>query len=275
MMGWNANSQNMKNLNLRGPSMIRVSLRDLLSKPAHKLNILTYKDAVVAFIEILEVALHTILYIRQIYPAELFERRKKFEIPVFQCIDPSISSYISGATKAVAEEIIEDNVSRIIINIHDGDEPLENFTFSIDRVTGSGHPYSEPESLPLEVLQRQMRALLLKLNAIDAQLLPLNASESLSFSFIMQLRRENIHGFPEDEFDPDMSNKQTSEVHDQEKRPKVDVLGDPALIHIIRAGAFDVSIHVQESEAKGLSVQRRNGTEAEDSNEDASSEDLP
>jgi mitotic spindle assembly checkpoint protein MAD2B len=52
-----------------------------------------------------EVAIHTILYVRQIYPADLFVRRKKYDTPVFQSRHPALNEYISGAVKAIGEEL--------------------------------------------------------------------------------------------------------------------------------------------------------------------------
>jgi hypothetical protein len=52
-----------------------------------------------------EVAIHTILYVRQVYPAEIFVRRKKYETPVFQSRHPALNEYISGAVKAIADEL--------------------------------------------------------------------------------------------------------------------------------------------------------------------------
>ena len=49
--------------------------------------------------------MHTILYVRQIYPADLFIRRKKYDTPVFQSRHPALNAYISGAVKAVGEEL--------------------------------------------------------------------------------------------------------------------------------------------------------------------------
>ena len=54
---------------------------------------------------IVEVATHTILYVRHVYPAELFIRRKKYDTPVFQSRHPSLNEYIAGAVKAVADEL--------------------------------------------------------------------------------------------------------------------------------------------------------------------------
>lgn len=53
-----------------------------------------------------EVAIHTILYVRQIYPADLFVRRKKYDTPVYQSRHPALNEYISGAIKAIEEELL-------------------------------------------------------------------------------------------------------------------------------------------------------------------------
>lgn len=55
---------------------------------------------------LVEVAIHTILYVRQVYPAELFVRRKKYDTPVFQSRHPALNTYISGAIKAIGEELV-------------------------------------------------------------------------------------------------------------------------------------------------------------------------
>jgi len=61
---------------------------------------------------IVEVAIHTILYVRQVYPAELFVRRKKYDTPVFQSRHPALNEYISGAVKAVSEEMAQVRIGR-------------------------------------------------------------------------------------------------------------------------------------------------------------------
>ena len=39
------------------------------------------------------------------YPPDLFIRRKKFDTPVFQSRHPALNKYISGAVKAIGEEL--------------------------------------------------------------------------------------------------------------------------------------------------------------------------
>lgn len=52
-----------------------------------------------------EVAVHTILYVRHVYPADLFVRRRKYDTPVYQSRHPALNEYIAGAVKAVTDEL--------------------------------------------------------------------------------------------------------------------------------------------------------------------------
>lgn len=61
-----------------------------------------------------EVAIHTILYVRQIYPADLFVRRKKYETPVYQSRHPGLNEYIAGAVKAIGDELVLVSTSNFI-----------------------------------------------------------------------------------------------------------------------------------------------------------------
>ena len=53
-----------------------------------------------------EVAIHTILYVRQVYPAELFVRRRKYDTPVFQSRHPGLNEYIATAVESLSEELV-------------------------------------------------------------------------------------------------------------------------------------------------------------------------
>ncbi|KAJ7347164.1 MAD2 mitotic arrest deficient-like 2, partial [Desmophyllum pertusum] len=44
--------------------------------------------------EFLEVAFHLILYVREVYPPVVFERRKKYNVPVQMCCHPDLNQYI-------------------------------------------------------------------------------------------------------------------------------------------------------------------------------------
>ena len=85
------------------------------------------------------------------YPPDLFIRRKKFDTPVFQSRHPALNKYISGAVKAIGEELALVSISRIFMEFRDvfglcwqghvdkaivviknkEDEPLERFVFAL------------------------------------------------------------------------------------------------------------------------------------------------
>jgi hypothetical protein len=50
--------------------------------------------------------MHTILYVRGVYPADLFVRRKKYDTPVWQSRHPDLNKYIVGAIRAVRGEML-------------------------------------------------------------------------------------------------------------------------------------------------------------------------
>ena len=45
--------------------------------------------------EFLEVAFHLVLYMREVYPAVVFERRKKYNVPVQVCDSANSSSILA------------------------------------------------------------------------------------------------------------------------------------------------------------------------------------
>ncbi|KAK0465630.1 DNA-binding protein [Desarmillaria tabescens] len=85
---------------------------------------LTFNQTVQGITDFIEVAVHTILYVRQIYPADLFIRRKKYDTPVFQSRHPALNEYISGAVKAVGDELSRTKVVVVIKNKEQ--QPLES-----------------------------------------------------------------------------------------------------------------------------------------------------
>ena len=62
---------------------------------------------------VVEVIIHTILLLRHVYPLDLFVRRKRWEVAVYQCKEEVVNDYVSGVIKGVAEEV--DKVSGICV----------------------------------------------------------------------------------------------------------------------------------------------------------------
>ncbi|RXW19166.1 hypothetical protein EST38_g6690 [Candolleomyces aberdarensis] len=100
---------------------------------------LSFNQAVAGISDFIEVAVHTILYVRQVYPAELFIRRKKYDTPVFQSRHPALNEYISGAIKALSEEMHQGTVEKVVVVIKNKEHvALERFIFAIENMIELG-----------------------------------------------------------------------------------------------------------------------------------------
>ena len=71
-----------------------------------------------AFNSFLTVAIHNILYYRNIYPSETFLSTKAYNLPVHQNRHPKVCAWIRDAVDAVAIQLSTGHVARIAIVIH-------------------------------------------------------------------------------------------------------------------------------------------------------------
>lgn len=56
-------------------------------------------------LEFIHVALHYLLYIRGIYPPNLFEKAQKYGLSILQCRHPLVNSYITTLLSAIKPDI--------------------------------------------------------------------------------------------------------------------------------------------------------------------------
>ncbi|KAI0082099.1 DNA-binding protein [Panus rudis PR-1116 ss-1] len=153
---------------------------------------LSFNQAVRGVTEFIEVAIHTILYVRQVYPADVFVRRKKYNTPVFQSRHPALNQYISGATKAVSGELALGNVDKVIVVIKNKEEePLERFIFAVQnmiQVEAFNKETSVQDAMTPSVLGHYFRSFLVKLTMLESQLSPYPLGDELSFSVLIELK---------------------------------------------------------------------------------------
>ncbi|KAJ7170076.1 DNA-binding protein [Mycena filopes] len=174
---------------------------------------LTFNQAVRGITEFIEVAIHTILYVRQIYPSDLFIRRKKYDTPVFQSRHPALNEYISGAVKAIGEQLVTGNVEKVVVVIKDKEEvALERFIFSVDNMI-QVEPFNKTQGLPdfrppftshlfisvenaisSAALGQYFRGFLVKLNMVESQLGQMYLDDDVSFSIGIELKADNVPG---------------------------------------------------------------------------------
>lgn len=210
---------------------------------------LTYNQTVRGIIEFIEVAVHTILYVRQVYPADLFVRRKKYDTPVFQSRHPALNDYISGAVKAIGEELVRGNVDKVIVVIKDKDQlALERFVFSTDtmiQVEAFDKDTSVEDAMSPHTLGQYFRSFLVKLNFVESQLGQMYLGDDASFAILLELK----------------DSKKPTPKNDKEPAPWIPAdaqhttagTSEDAELHIIRAvntGIINLSLIVQESDVK-------------------------
>ncbi|XP_013407471.1 mitotic spindle assembly checkpoint protein MAD2B [Lingula anatina] len=117
--------------------------------------------------EFLEVAFHCILYVRQVYPPGVFERRKKYNIPVQVSRHPEVRSYIQEVVKSLRPLLQNNELEKVVLVILDGFErPVERFVFEI---TTPQQPNISDDSFLLRI-EQALRSFILKLNICEALL---------------------------------------------------------------------------------------------------------
>ncbi|KAF8338099.1 DNA-binding protein [Cantharellus anzutake] len=141
-------------------------------------------------------AIHTILRVRQVYPPDLFVRRRKYDAPVYQSRHPALNEYIAGAVKAIGEEILLGVVDRIVIVIKDKQErPLERLIFSVHNViyvdnTDVDRPVVN--ALNSDSLNLYFRSFLIKLGMLESQLGPLDHHGEITFAIVIECKPGTI-----------------------------------------------------------------------------------
>ncbi|KAI9444838.1 DNA-binding protein [Lactarius indigo] len=211
---------------------------------------LTYNQAVRGIAEFIEVAIHTILYVRQIYPADLFVRRKKYETPVYQSRHPGLNEYIAGAVRAMSDELALGSVEKVVVVIKDKDEvALERFIFSIQNmiaVESFNKDTSVEGAMATTSLGQYFRSFMVKLNMIESQLAELPRDGENTFAIVLELREGEAPSTMPHKDDPPPWIPATTQHTTSGASEKAE-------LHMVRAvdtGVVNLSLAVQESADK-------------------------
>ncbi|KAI0347769.1 DNA-binding protein [Trametopsis cervina] len=211
---------------------------------------LTFNQTVKGIADFIEVAIHTILYVRQVYPAEIFVRRKKYNTPVFQSRHPALNEYISGAVKAIKDQLALGNVDKVVVVIKSSSEDIayERFIFAVRNMI-EVEPFNKDtrveNAMTAVTLGQYFRSFLVKLCMVESQLGALDLQDDITFAVVLELKDD----------------KAPSVTQSQEPPPWVPTTtlhttfgaSDQAELHMIRAvdtGIINLSLAVQESEQK-------------------------
>uniref|UniRef100_A0A8C3IDL0 Mitotic spindle assembly checkpoint protein MAD2B n=1 Tax=Chrysemys picta bellii TaxID=8478 RepID=A0A8C3IDL0_CHRPI len=117
--------------------------------------------------EFLEVAVHLILYVREVYPIGIFQKRKKYNVPVQMSCHPELNRYIQDTLHCVKPLLEKNDVEKVVVVILDKEHhPVERFVFEI---TQPPLLSISSDSL-LSHVEQLLRAFILKISVCDAVL---------------------------------------------------------------------------------------------------------
>ncbi len=171
----------------------------------------------------LEAAIHTVLYARGVYPPELFELRKQYNVPVRMARHPALRDYIASLLTAdeLGQWLQRGLVDQLVLAILAPDgQPLERFVFELApllpaaprlhsggavatgdlaRTAQPAVPGADTDSEALVIAaESALRACLIRLSGCARVLLPNRAADpqpgqdasGLTFSVVIHMRGE-------------------------------------------------------------------------------------
>uniref|UniRef100_A0A3B3SW80 Mitotic spindle assembly checkpoint protein MAD2B n=1 Tax=Paramormyrops kingsleyae TaxID=1676925 RepID=A0A3B3SW80_9TELE len=117
--------------------------------------------------EFLEVAIHLILYVREVYPSGIFQKRKKYNVPVQMSCHPELNQYIQDTLHCVKPLIEKNDAEKVVVVIMDREHhPVERFVFEISQPP----LLSISSDMLLSHVEQLLRAVILKISVCDAVL---------------------------------------------------------------------------------------------------------
>ncbi|KAG8906748.1 hypothetical protein FRB99_006239 [Tulasnella sp. 403] len=211
---------------------------------------LTYNETVIALCEFFEVAFHTIICLRHVYPPQVFARRKKYDAPVFQSRSPSLNEYISSSIKAIGKELVVGNVKSVVVVIKDRrDIALERFVFSVQTIVDVDAEHRDtpiPDAMTRASLEQHFRSFLVRLGTAEAQMSENVETDELSFALVLEMKEEAVPSEVPNEQDPvpwlpavaqhtTAGTSEESEVY---------------MVRAVETGVINFSLAIQESKEK-------------------------
>lgn len=172
--------------------------------------VVTFQSFVGTFTDFLTVAIHTVLYERDIYPKTSFLSARRYNYAVRQNRHPRVCKWITDAVAAVEAELLKGTVERVAVVIYDrSDTPLERFMFDLSRfpfvpTSEQATPLDRTDSngekvaiLPKIDLEEQFRATMSKLSDCGARLRPLPSHCTFTVAIELRDDKEPPIGHPQ------------------------------------------------------------------------------
>ncbi|XP_024372420.1 DNA polymerase zeta processivity subunit-like isoform X2 [Physcomitrium patens] len=118
--------------------------------------------------EFLEVCIHQLLCVRELYPQEIFERRRYINTPVQWARHPDLREYIHSAVTNLQPWVQQGVVDKVTLLVMNKNRTLEEkfvFSFGLKQLSTAG--------VPAQHLEFALRGFLLKISVSDSFLSPL------------------------------------------------------------------------------------------------------
>ncbi|ORY22038.1 DNA-binding protein [Naematelia encephala] len=221
---------------------------------------LSFKQTAEAMTSFLEVAIHTILCIRQIYPSTTFTRRRAHGVPVYQSRHPQVRSYISEVVALIGKEMLAGNMRRVtlVVKTIDTGLPLERFIFDMGYLDSSKRQEGHLRDAPLlgapgvDELSLMLRGFMIRLTALDGQLED-NRGET-TFAIVVETKDdlEPATNQPTDgSIPPWVPALQADTLRPPSDDPDCVAEHEPLLnVRAVETGVIDIRLMVQECVAK-------------------------
>lgn len=161
----------------------------------------TYRALISHFSDFLTVAIHTLLYERNIYPRTSFLSARKYNYAVRQSRHPKVCEWINDAVAAVKTELLKGTVDRVAVVLYTRElKPAERYVFDVSRfpIVNPADVDTQLERrlqngetilvLPTVDLEEQFRATMSRLANSSAKLKPL--PEGCTFTVAIELKSE-------------------------------------------------------------------------------------
>ncbi|GAA6029852.1 hypothetical protein JCM8097_001079 [Rhodosporidiobolus ruineniae] len=159
-------------------------------------HILSYRETVTLIRDFLEVAFHTLLYLRGVYPPALFKEAQKYGVVVHQSRNPALTEYIGRVLECIDEEMQKGTIRRVILVIKElelDERPLERFVFDFEwLIKQHDLPMERDDFVPEKHglargdVEDLLRACLRKLNFSQSHLRKL--PDKVSFAVLLEMK---------------------------------------------------------------------------------------
>jgi len=147
-----------------------------------------------SFLEFLEVFIHQILYIRNVYPQEIFERRRKYGIPVWMSRHPGLNEYIFQFlrhTAPIMDQGLMQSFALVILKQPKSGltrSPAEKYIMDLGTGLSAAHGDTKMTSQGgNEKLEAQFKAVLIKLSLAETNLVDPDPDDS--FTLLIQTHK--------------------------------------------------------------------------------------